>query len=145
MSPDLEVSLVREFPDIFRDHGKSSEETCMAWGCEHSDGWHGIIRALCRSISNHVKHSKVPIDFKFTQVKEKFGTLRVYTFGADDYISGCIRMAEEMSALTCEVTGSPGEMCRRGFWYRTLSRDQAAKDGYIVCSDEKVEGEVEGR
>ena len=144
MSPDLEISLVREFPDIFRDCGKSPQETCMAWGCEHSDGWYGIIRALCRSISNHVKYSKVPIDFKFAQVKEKFGTLRVYDYGADDYIRGCIHMAEEMSALTCEVTGAPAQMCRKGHWYRTLSRDQAAKDGYIVCSDEKVEDEVEG-
>lgn len=143
MSPELEIALVREFPDIFRDHGKSPEETCMAWGCEHSDGWHGIIRGLCRAISWHIKHSEKPIDFKFTQVKEKFGTLRVYEMGADEFIDGAIGMAEEMSAVTCEVTGAPGEMCRKGGWYRTLSRDQAAKDGYAVCSDEKAEDEVE--
>ena len=144
MSPELEIGLVREFPEIFRDYGKSPEETCMSWGCEHSDGWYGIIRSLCRTISWHIKNSKDPIDFKFTQVKEKFGTLRVYTQGDDDYIDGAITMAEEMSAVTCEVTGTPGEMCRKGHWYRTLSREQAAKDGYTVCSDEKVEDEVEG-
>jgi len=144
MSPELEINLVREFPEIFRDYGKSSRETCMSWGCTHSDGWYGIIRNLCRIISWHVKHSKEPIDFKFTQVKEKFGVLRVYTEGGDEYISGALRMAEAMSAVTCEVTGTPGEMCRKGHWYRTLSREQAAKDGYTVCSDEKVEDEVEG-
>jgi hypothetical protein len=144
MSPELEIGLVREFPEIFRDYGKSPEETCMSWGCEHSDGWYGIIRGLCRTIAWHVKNSKEPIDFKFSQVKEKFGTLRVYTHGTDDYIDGCIDMAEAMSAVTCEVTGAPGEMCRKGHWYRTLSREQAAKDGYTVCSDEKAEEEAEG-
>ena len=140
----MEIGLVREFPDIFRDYGKSPQETCMAWGCEHSDGWYGIIRALCKSISSHIKHSKEPIDFKFLQVKEKFGTLRVYTQGGDEFIRGAVRMAEEMSVATCEVTGSPGQMCRKGHWLRTLSREQAEKDGYVVCSDEKEGSGVEG-
>lgn len=144
MTPELEVSLVREFPVLFADYGKSPQETCMAWGCEHSDGWFRIIRGLCRAIDNHLKHLKEPQEFKFAQIKEKFGTLRVYTDGGDEYIRGVIRMAEEMSAVTCEVTGMPGEMCRKGHWYRTLSREQAIKDGYTVRSDEKVEGEVEG-
>lgn len=147
MKEDIELSLVREFPLIFRDHGKSPQETCMHWGCEHSDGWYGIIRSMCSVISRHVEHSKEPIDFKFAQVKEKFGTLRVYSYGADDFINGVIRMAENMSAVTCEVTGNPGQMCRKGNWLRTLSRDQAAKDGYVVCSDEadkNEEVEVEG-
>lgn len=136
MDQDLELSLVREFPEIFRDYGKGPMESCMAWGCEHSNGWHGIIRSMCSVISAHIKNSDTPIDFKFSQVKEKFGTLRVYTEGSDDFIAGVIDMAEQMSSVTCEVTGFPGQMCKKGGWYRTLSREQAAKDGYVVCADE---------
>lgn len=144
MSPELEKTLVEKFPVLFSEYGKPPQESCMAWGCEHSDGWFDIILALCRSISDHIKQSEEDLDFRFTQIKEKFGTLRVYTHGADDYIEGAIRMAEEMSARTCEVTGRHGEMCRKGHWYRTLSREQAAADGYVVCSDEKNGAEVEG-
>lgn len=145
MKQELELSLVREFPEIFRDYGKSPQETCMAWGCEHSDGWYAIVRTMCLAISRHVKSSKEPIDFKFDQVKEKFGTLRVYSSGADEFISGVICMAENISASTCEVTGKPGQMCRKGHWFRTLSREQAAKDGYLVCADmTKEEAEIEG-
>jgi len=143
MSPDLEKRLVEKFPSLFADYGKSPQESCMAWGCEHSDGWFGIILAMCRSIASHLDASKEPIEFKFAQIKEKFGTLRVYVDGGDEYIQGVVRMAEEMSMQTCEVTGLPGEMCRNGGWYRTLSREQARADGYIVCSDEK-EAQVEG-
>lgn len=49
------------------------------------------------------------------QVKEKFGTLRFYTAGGDDFIYGVTSMAEAMSANTCEVCGKPGKL-NRGGW-----------------------------
>lgn len=54
-----------------------------------------------------------------TQVKEKFGTLRFYYEGGDEYISGLVSMAESMSAVTCEKCGAPGKQ-RHGGWIRTL-------------------------
>jgi len=54
-----------------------------------------------------------------SQVKEKFGTLRFYYSGGDDYVSGVIRFAESMSCVTCEVCGAPGETSGRS-WLRTL-------------------------
>jgi hypothetical protein len=45
-----------------------------------------------------------------TQVKEKFGTLRFYYEGGDDYIDGAVSMAEAMSAVTCEVCSVPAEI-----------------------------------
>ena len=53
------------------------------------------------------------------QVKEKFGTLRFYYTGGDDYISGLVSMAESMSGVTCEECGSPGKT-HGGGWVRTL-------------------------
>ena len=53
------------------------------------------------------------------QVKEKFGTLRFYYNGGDEYISGLEHMADAMSAVTCEECGSPGVL-RNGGWIRTL-------------------------
>jgi len=52
------------------------------------------------------------------QVKEKFGTLRFYYSGGDDYISGMVTMAEAMSGVTCEGCGNPGER-RGGGWVHT--------------------------
>lgn len=64
------------------------------------------------------------------QVKEKFGTLRFYYRGGDDYVDGVVRMAEEMSAVTCEECGAPGRS-RRGGWIRTLC-DAHAKERDVV-------------
>jgi len=55
------------------------------------------------------------------QVKEKFGTLRFYYQGGDEYIHGLVAMAESMTGVTCEECGNPGESYSGG-WVRTLCR-----------------------
>ena len=52
------------------------------------------------------------------QVKEKFGTLRFYYSGGDDYISGMVSFAESMTGVTCESCGNIGER-RGGGWVHT--------------------------
>lgn len=53
------------------------------------------------------------------QVKEKFGTLRFYYNGGDEYISGLTAMAEAMSARTCESCGTSAKTSGQG-WLVTL-------------------------
>lgn len=53
------------------------------------------------------------------QVKEKFGTLRFYYRGGDEYIHGLAAMAEAMSARTCEGCGAPGK-ANSGGWIKTM-------------------------
>ena len=64
------------------------------------------------------------------QYKEKFATLRIYHSGGDDKVDGMIRYAEYLSTLTCQNTGKPGQMCKRGTWYARLSKSEAKKLGY---------------
>ena len=60
-----------------------------------------------------------PHQVTLDQVKEKFGTLRFYYSGGDDYIDGLVSMAESMSGVTCEECGNPGE-CKGAGWVRTV-------------------------
>jgi len=64
-----------------------------------------------------------------TQVKEKFGTLRFYYYGGDDYCRGVESMADSMSAVTCEDCGSPGKLLMQG-WHRTLCETHAKEQNY---------------
>lgn len=73
-----------------------------------------------------------------TQLKEKYGTLRFYVYGADDYVNGLIQMAEAMSVVTCETCGAPGEE-REGGWIRTLCDEHAKEQGYH-SEEEENEG-----
>jgi hypothetical protein len=71
---------------------------------------------------------------QFVQIKEKFGTLRMYTNGYDDYIDGVIAMAESMSAITCEECGKPGKL-RGGGWYYTAC-DEHTKESDLNNGEE---------
>jgi hypothetical protein len=132
MSPDLEEKLVVRYPELFQDKDKPLTESLMAFGCECSDGWFAILDGMCDCIASHVKngHWTAEYPYRFSQIKEKFGGLRVYDWGHDDYIFGVISMAETLSYKTCELCGCPGSVCHAGTWLRTLCPTCADKHGY---------------
>jgi len=82
-------------------------------------------------LSEMYVHYKPP-QVKIAQYKEKFGTLRIYTDGADDDVDGMIRFAEYLSSKTCQNTGKPGCIVGRGSWWATLSPREAKRLGYTV-------------
>jgi|688.fasta_scaffold202586_4 hypothetical protein len=130
-------SLYEKYPEMFSNRHKSPRESCMAWGCECSIGWYDILSSLCRMISQYEKNISERIAIrnkyqkpndesdlnyepvKFDQVKEKFGGLRVYFSGGDDYIEGLVSMAESFSYKICEVCGERGKP-NKGGWIVTL-------------------------
>ncbi len=129
MKQELDEHLCQKYPKIFKDRNGDIHETLMCWGFECGDGWYNIIDQLCANIQHHVDWAQEQKE-KYNrgegcsqvvavQIKEKFGTLRFYTNGGDEQIYGMIRMAESMSAVTCEVCGNSGKL-RSGGWIRTL-------------------------
>jgi hypothetical protein len=56
-------------------------------------------------------------NFRASQVKEKFGTLRFYMSMGNDAIWAATEEAESKSALICESCGQPGSM-RGGGWLK---------------------------
>lgn len=60
-----------------------------------------------------------------TQIKEKFGGLRFYCNGGDEFTEGLIQMAEIMADCTCEVCGKPGS-ARNSGWIKTLCDEHDA-------------------
>jgi len=144
MKKELEIELVKKYPKILRDYKGDPMQTCMAWGMECDDGWYNLLdkcmeklQYFCDLCSTNEREVQVVA----SQIKEKFGTLSFYTsvYGAtsveSDIIYDIIFKAEIRSAHTCEVTGKDGTVCKRGSWYRTLSYEQARKDGYVACNE----------
>jgi hypothetical protein len=91
--------------------------------------WHTkeIDRALAeqRFITEKTACPKVTV----LQVKEKFGGLRFYYAGGDDYVYGVVNMAECQSVVTCEVCGNHGKR-RSGGWVKTLCDTHAKESDY---------------
>ena len=130
MKEEFDKKLCEKYPKIFKNRNGSMQETCMYWGFSHDDGWYDIIDSLCASIQNHINNKRYQFremsqeDFDeehqvvAAQVKEKFGGLRFYVDGGDDWVYGAISMAESISYRTCEVCGAPGKTRGTG-WIRT--------------------------
>jgi hypothetical protein len=89
-------------------------------------GWWPIIEELSTGIQTHIdwwnknrETRPVVEQVKVRQIKEKFGGLRFYYDGGDEYVQGMVRMAEAWADHACEECGKPGKS-RSGGWIRTL-------------------------
>ena len=74
------------------------------------------------------------------QIKEKFGTLRLYMDNYKEFDYGVIQMAEEMSAFTCEICGCAAETYTIG-WHKTLCTAHAIEkygEDKVVSYKEKL-------
>lgn len=143
MREELEKKLIEKYPVLFRGKDKPPTESLMCFGCECGDGWFDIIQRVCGLITNHMKYRPECPPVEFVQIKEKFGTLRLYYNGGDQYVEGVCSMAEAMSDCVCEVTGARGSLCKAGTWLRTLSPEEAAKNNYVPCHIEMEDDDAE--
>jgi len=130
MDQELQNQLFKKYPEIFSNRLKSPTESCMSMGIECGNGWYDLINSICQiveSLNKNIKdrnrliagNNETIIDFKFDQIKEKFGGLRAYYSGGNDYIRGLVTMAETMSYKICEVCGNKGKP-NKGGWISTL-------------------------
>lgn len=57
------------------------------------------------------------------QVKEKFGSLRFYIKGGNDFAFGAIALAESLSSKICDVCGNPGKLGNQSLTFEEPKRD----------------------
>lgn len=172
MSPELEHKLIEKYPGLFRDVNKSPRETLICFGAECGDGWFEILDNLCGYLTNLQESRSYYLGLKedakddddkgfdgsfhcpdvvFSQVKQKYGTLRVYWNFAEienyeqiksklknpeqldeyinkycDMVENAIDFCEYLSSKTCEITGKPGKLYTKG-WCVTLCKEEAIK------------------
>jgi hypothetical protein len=121
MNQELQDQLFEKYPTLFENKNKSIQESCMAWGIECNNGWYELLSSVCWRISQHEKNISDPhyIPVKFDQIKEKFGGIRIYYTGGDDYVRGVVSLADEMSYKICEVCGNAGKP-NKGGWISVL-------------------------
>lgn len=136
MTPELQDKLIQKYPHQFK--GLNYIE------CE--DGWYDLLDKLFYLVQNELGRRiflKEPLEyFCWIQIKEKFGGLRAYAGGSNDYIQGSIAMAESMSYDICEFTGEKGKLRKQKkdeitgeiipAWMKTLSDNEAERQGYVL-------------
>lgn len=120
MKAELQNELFTRFPKIFRQKDLPMSQTCMCWGCECGDGWHGLILDLCVRIQAYLDLHPEVEQVEAEQVKEKFGGLRFYACGGDENTDKMIEKAEQDSYTICERCGSTVGVHQTEGWITTL-------------------------
>ena len=113
MKAELEAKLVTDYPELFEGVYKSPSENLMCFGCECGDGWYKLIDGACKELS------ELDEDIEFMQIKEKFGSLRLYIAMGTDKAWSITEKYETLSEHTCENCGQDGKV-RVGGWIRCL-------------------------
>lgn len=117
--------LLEKYPQLFRQHSLPPTETCMCWLIETGDGWYDLIDRLCAKLSHLCTLSGAIVEF--TQVKEKWGQLRIYhrteggpgtcdAYMVDEIVCDLVGYAEYESAGICEDCGETGEIDYEARW-----------------------------
>ena len=137
MDAELQQKLYEKYLDLFSNKDKGVRSSPMSFGCEVGNGWYEIISNVCWMIKQHEDNKRYRKEYlekndpeklaslpeyfpvKFDQVKEKYGGLRLYFSGGDEYVEGLISMAEAISYTICEVCGNKGQP-NKGGWITTL-------------------------
>ena len=112
---ELRTSILEKYSGLFPEASQTPGTRPRTWwGFQCDDGWLPLIDDFCRLVQyNFTRQSKQFPETKqptIVQVKEKFGTLRVYIENSNDFIAGALTLAECISARTCEHCGKPGKL-----------------------------------
>jgi hypothetical protein len=94
-------------------------------------GWTRLIRDMLTEIDNNLGIIRDEEDRpQFTQIKEKYGMLRVYGFNISDGQQAIIEKYERLSAVTCQECGANGKMREKSNWLY-VACDEHARGGNL--------------
>jgi len=82
-----------------------------------------LFKKLGKFIEKHSpKIKNYKLEFKITQVKEKFAGLRFYYYGGDPTIDGMVSLTESLSYQICEYCGSTINVGKTQGWFVTVCK-----------------------
>ncbi len=124
MSPDKSEYLVKMFQRLF-------EEDDFEFECH--DGWLSLIEETLQKLSQELeKYPPIGEDafsFQISQIKEKYGLLNIYFYGALESMHAIAEEASQKSASICEICGKEGTLQKeRDFWWVVRCKECAEVD-----------------
>ena len=137
MNNFTERRLASDYRTLLFRRDASDQEV---FGFECMDGWSDLIEGSLRLIQRYVELAS---DVKITQVKEKFGLLRIYQRGGEEKACLVLDICELVSGCVCELCGKSGKLTMFDGWilarcdkhgdssYMELVKSRSADERYI--------------
>lgn len=116
MNPDMALLVPAKLPtrsDLQIRFGKQLQD--LRFGIECGDGWNGLLHVMFEAVEMAQAFGDVPEDFRWAQIKEKFGTIRMYHPPQLPGFRQLEHITDKASEVTCEVCGHPGQLFTEGW------------------------------
>jgi Icc-related predicted phosphoesterase len=110
MMPKIDVftpwarRIMQRTPRLFGDAPWDLTQTLVGFGFDCGPGWFPLIERTLGSLSRIARDDGLD-QMRIVQVKEKYGTLRIYLSGSNDRANAVVDAAEALSARICDLCG----------------------------------------
>ena len=91
-------------------------------------GWKKLFLQCCRDLAIQLTKERKLNKFRFTQIKEKYNTLRMYNNGCSQECHDILLKYEYLSSFVCQKCGKPADYETEG-WLTSLCKDCFEKQG----------------
>lgn len=114
-------SLVKQFPYLMPKNsltGKTPDTYDYSYVVGEYDlpeGWFELFLQMCEDIREPLEKSDCLDKFRFLQVKEKYGSMRLYASGATEEVRSVLQKYEFLSEQVCCVCGKPATLETDGY------------------------------
>jgi hypothetical protein len=134
MTPELEIQLVQQFPEFFKDYLGDPKKTAMSFGIQTDDGWFDLIKQAAARLT--FQTSQLPEDergeYRASTIKEKFGGLIIYMTKSTPKMLDICEDILKKSRKTCEVCSAFGKLVDFNGCVKTVCSTCEAK---IIASE----------
>lgn len=120
-SRQVRKTLIEEYPyllprNVFTDEvHKDYDYTYINGEYNLPDGWFELFLQCCEDIREPLIKANLLDKFRFTQIKEKFGSMRLYNSGATKEVQDILYKYEFLSEQVCSVCGKPAKVLTSGY------------------------------
>lgn len=90
---------------------------------ELPEGWFSLFLQMCEDISYPLAEAGYLDKFRFSQIKEKYNTMRCYNFGVPEEVHNIITKYEVMSRYICTKCGRPAVYETQGWYVESFCED----------------------
>jgi hypothetical protein len=124
MNQEHRNMLSNTFPNMFNNN-RRIEMSC-------NDGWYNLIYKACTELAFYLNSplgEGLRDRFRIIQIKEKFGSLRMYTNPENEVIYEIISKYSEISEKTCEFCGKEGQIKSHNGWLKAVCKSCENEQG----------------
>lgn len=117
----IRKKLIEDYPFLL-PRNRFTDEVATDYKYEYIEGefdlpvgWFELFLQMCEDIKEPLEKADCLEKFRFSQIKEKYGSMRAYVFGAPQEVYDIISKYEFLSQQVCCMCGKPAEYMTSGW------------------------------